>query len=91
MASLAQIERAASEQNRWMAIGIVIIGPRGQDSGTLAHGVIAFNRELGDESISYGTAEFAIEAERIGFHWGHYDLTRTEALEDLTKRLEARV
>ena len=87
LTSMAQIERAASEQNGWLAIGAVIVAPHGEDS---THGVLVFQHSTPDDY--FGTAEFNAEGDgAVGFHWGHYDMSLDEALTDFAKRTEARV
>lgn len=72
----------------WEPCAIVFTGPR--------EGIIAFDRvgpigRMVRKGAGYGTAHFQATGPhdaRVGFNWGHHDLTQPEAFHDLVVRVE---
>lgn len=82
--SMAAVEQAAKSENGWTVIGLV---KERSDSSQRPCGTVAFVRRPVLEGLPAGTAQYAIQENgNVIFFTGHYDLTRADALTDLTER-----
>lgn len=83
--SIAAVETVARMDNGWTVIGLVKLPYR---SGRRPCGEVAFARDKAPfEGLRCGTASYYIdETGGVIFYTGHYDLTREDALVDLTER-----